>query len=153
MVMLKNIEDINSLINHPKKPDIKEINAPKMYSSSFSKFIDSFWTIKRLYEEENKSIDFIVRWLRMSKRNFLLWINRYFKHLRKLDKLNIKHKLKEERVNRIEIIYLNFLISIKEDVWLFYKWLNTLTIEFLKLIRIIRPTIMKYILSKRTRWT
>ena len=73
-----------------------------MNSSNFSKFIDNFWIIKRLYEDENKSIEFITRWLRMSKIKLLLWIDRYFKHLRKLDELNIKHKLKEERVNRIK---------------------------------------------------
>ena len=56
MVMLKNVEDINSLINHQEKSDIKEINVLKMNSSNFSKFIDNFWIIKRLYEEEeNKS--------------------------------------------------------------------------------------------------
>ena len=40
--MLKNVEDINSLINHHEKPDIKEINALKMNSSNFSKVIDNF---------------------------------------------------------------------------------------------------------------
>ena len=80
-----------------------------MNSSNFSKVIDNFWIIKRLYEDENKSIEFIARWLRMSKLNLLLWINRYFKHLRKLDELNIKHKLKEERVNRIKSSIVEFL--------------------------------------------
>ena len=134
MVMLKNIEDIDSLINHQEKPDIKRINALKMNSSNFSKVIDNFWIIKRLYEDENKSIEFIARWLRMSKINLLLWIDRYFKHLRKLDELNIKHKLKEERKMGLKLLYLNFLISIEEDVWRFYKWLNTSTMEFLKII-------------------
>ena len=109
MVMLKNIEDINSLINHQENPDIKGINALKMNSSNFSKVIDNFWIIKRLYEDENKSIEFIARWLRMSKINLLLWIDRYFKHLRKLDELNIKHKLKEERVNKIKTSIFEFL--------------------------------------------
>ena len=109
MVMLKNIEDINSLINNQEKSDIKEINVLKMNSSNFSKVIDNFWIIKRLYEEENKSIEFIARWLRMPKLNLLLWINRYFKHLRKLDELNIKHKLKEERVNKIKNYIFEFL--------------------------------------------
>ena len=58
MEMLNNIEDINSLINHQEKPDIKGINALKMNSSNFSKVIDNFWVIIRLYEEENKSIEF-----------------------------------------------------------------------------------------------
>ena len=154
MVMLKNVEDINSLVNHQENPYIKEINTHKMNSSNFSKVINNFWIIKRLYEEESKSIEFIARWLRMSKLNLLLWIDRYFKYLRKFDELNIKHKLKEERVNKLKkIIYSNFLISIEEDVWLFYKWLNTSTMEFLKIIKIIRPTTMRYILDLRTRWT
>ena len=45
----------------------------------------------------------------MSKLNLLLWIDRYIKHLRKLDELNIKHKLKEERVNRIKNFIFEFL--------------------------------------------
>ena len=153
MMMLKNIEDINSLINHQEKPDIKVINALKMNPSNFSKVIDNFLIIKRLYEEENKIIEFIVRLLRMSKLNLLLWIDRYFMHLRKFDELNIKHKLKEERVNMVKFSNLNFLISRKEDVWLFYKWLNISTMEFLKIIKIIRPTTMRYILDSRARWT
>ena len=107
--MLKNIEDINSLINHQENPDIKGINALKMNSSNPSKVIDNFRIIKRLYEDENKSIEFIARWLRMSKTNLLLWIDRYFKHLRKLDELNIKHNLKEERVNKIKTSIFEFL--------------------------------------------
>ena len=47
MIMLKNIEDINSLINYQENPYIKEINALKMNSSNFSKVIDNFWIIKR----------------------------------------------------------------------------------------------------------
>ena len=80
-----------------------------MNSNNFSKVIANFWIIKRLYEDENKSIEFIARWLRMSKLNLLLWINRYFKYLRKLDELNIKHKLKKARVNRIKISIFEFL--------------------------------------------
>ena len=80
-----------------------------MNSSNFSKVIDNFWIIKRLYEDENKSIEFMARWLRMLKINLLLWIDRYFKHLRKLDELNIKHKLKEERVNKIKTSKFEFL--------------------------------------------
>ena len=80
-----------------------------MNSSNFSKVIDNFWIIKRLYEDENKSIEFRARWLRMSKINVLLWIDRYFKHLRKHDELNIKHKLKEERVNKIKSSIFEFL--------------------------------------------
>ena len=80
-----------------------------MNSSNFSKVIDNFWIIKRLYEDESKSIEFIARWLRMSKLNLLLWINRYFKYLRKLDELNIKHRLKKARVNRIKNSIFEFL--------------------------------------------
>ena len=47
--------------------------------SCFNKFIDNFDIIKRLYEEENKSWEFISRWLRISTANLQLWINKYFK--------------------------------------------------------------------------
>ena len=80
-----------------------------MYSSSFSKFIDNFWIIKRLFEEENKSIQFIARWLRMSKPNLLLWIDRYFKHQRKHDELIIRNRLKVERINKIKSSIVEFL--------------------------------------------
>ena len=80
-----------------------------MNSRNFSKVIDNFWIIKRLYEDENKCIEFIARWLKMLKLNILLIIDRYFKHLRKLDELNIQHKLKEERVNKIKNSIFEFL--------------------------------------------
>ena len=44
-------------------------------SSNFSRFIENFSIIKRLYEEENKDIRFIARWLRMSIANLQLWID------------------------------------------------------------------------------
>ena len=108
-MVLKNVNDINSLINHQEEPDVKRISALKIHSSNFSKFIDNYGIIKRLFEEENKSIQFIARWLRMSKSNLQLWINRYFKHLRKHNELIIKHKLKEERVSKIKSSIVEFL--------------------------------------------
>ena len=79
-----------------------------MKSSNFSKFADNFLIIKRLYEDENKSIDFIAKWLRISKSNLQLWICRYFKHLDKYNDEITKHKLKEERSNKIRDIILEF---------------------------------------------
>ena len=108
-MILKNVNDINSLINHQEEPDVKRISVLKIHSSNFSKFFDNYGIIKRLFEEENKSIQFIARWLRMSKSNLQLWINRYFKHLRKHNELIIKHKLKEERVIKIKSSLVEFL--------------------------------------------
>ena len=108
-MVLKNVNDINSLINHQEEPDVKSISVLKIHSSNFSKFIDNYGIIKRLFEEENKSIQFIARWLRISKSNLQLWINRYFKHLRKHNELIIKHKLKEERVSKIKSSIVEFL--------------------------------------------
>ena len=108
IVILNNVNDINSLINHQEELDIKGISALKIHSSNFSKFIDNYGIIKRLFEEENKSIQFIARWLRMSKSNLQLWINRYFKHLRKHEELIMKHKLKEERTNKIKSSIVEF---------------------------------------------
>ena len=109
IVVLKNVNDINSLINNQEEPDFKRISVLKIHSSNFSKFIDNYGIIKRLFEEENKSIQFIARWLRMFKSNLQLWINTYFKHLRKHNELIIKHKLKEERVSKIKSTIVEFL--------------------------------------------
>ena len=50
-----------------------------------------------LYEDENKSIDFIIKWQRISKSNLQLWIRRYFKQLDKYNDEITKHKPKEVR--------------------------------------------------------
>ena len=52
----KKVEDINSLINNQEETYIKKINALKVNLSNISKFIDNFWIIKSLFEEENKII-------------------------------------------------------------------------------------------------
>ena len=108
IVMLNNIEDIDSLTNYQNAFEVKHIETLKMKSSNFSKFADNFLIIKRLYEDENKSIDFIAKWLRISKSNLQLWISRYFKHLDKYDDEITKHKIKEERSSKIRDIILEF---------------------------------------------
>ena len=79
-----------------------------MKSSNFSKFADNFLIIKRLYEDENKSINFIAKWIRISKSNLQLRISRYFKHLDKYNDEITKHKIKEERSNKIRDIIWEF---------------------------------------------
>ena len=61
IIMLSNIEDIDSLTNYQNAFEVKQIETLKMKSSNFSKFVDNFLIIKRLYEDENKSIDFIAK--------------------------------------------------------------------------------------------
>ena len=63
--MLRNIEDIDSLTNYQNAFEVKQIETLKMKSSNFSKFAGNFLIIKRLYEDENKSIDFIAKWLKI----------------------------------------------------------------------------------------
>ena len=41
-------------------------------SSNFQTFMNNFRVIKRLYEDENKDLSFIAKWLRMSKANVKL---------------------------------------------------------------------------------
>ena len=72
IMMLSNIEDIDSLTNYQNAFEVKQIETLKMKSSNFRKFADNFLIIKRLYEDENKSIDFISKWLRISKSNLQL---------------------------------------------------------------------------------
>ena len=76
--MLSNIKDIDSLLNHLNAIEVKQIETLKIKSS---KFADNFLIIKRLYENENKSIYFNEKWLRISKFNLQLWISRHFKNL------------------------------------------------------------------------
>ena len=111
IVMLINIKDIDSLTNYQNAFEVKQIETLKMKSSNFSKYADNFIIIKRLYEDESKSIDFIVKWLRISKSNHQLWISRYFKHQDEYSDEITKHKIKEERSNKIkDIIRALFLI-------------------------------------------
>ena len=65
IVMLSNIEDIDSLTKNQNAFEVKQIETLKIKSNNFSKFADNFLVIKRLYEDENKSIDFIAKWLRI----------------------------------------------------------------------------------------
>ena len=59
--MPNNIEDIDFLANYQNAFEVKQIETLKMKSSNFIKFFDNFLIIKRLYEDENKSIDFIAK--------------------------------------------------------------------------------------------
>ena len=104
IVMLSNIKDIDSLKNYQHSFEVKQIETLKMKSSNFSKFADNFLIIKRLYDDENKSVDYIAKWLRISKSNLQLLISRYFKHLDKYNDKIIKHKLREERSYKIRDI-------------------------------------------------
>ena len=51
IVMLSNIEDIDSLKNYKNSFEIKQIETLKMKSSNFTKFTDNFLIIKRLDED------------------------------------------------------------------------------------------------------
>ena len=107
--MINSIDDIKSLTNQQDWSELKKINILKANSSNFCKFVDNFLVIKRLYEIENKSIEFIARWLRMSRSNLQLCINRYFNYLNKHEEQSYKYKLKEERINKIKESIYEFL--------------------------------------------
>ena len=77
--MLSNIEDNDFLTNNQNAFELKHIETLKMKPSNFSKFVDNFLIIKRIYEDKNTSIDFIAKWQRISKPNLQLWISRYLK--------------------------------------------------------------------------
>ena len=70
-------------------------------SSNFSRFIENLNIIKSLYEEENKEIKFIARWLRMSIANLKLWINRYFKSIYKQKEIDVIINIKRQRIDTI----------------------------------------------------
>ena len=71
-------------------------------SNNFSKFIENFNIIKLLYEEENKDIKFIARWLRMSITNLQLWIDRYFRSRYKQKEIETIINIKRERIDMIK---------------------------------------------------
>ena len=98
IVMINNIDDIKALINQQDWLEVKKISILKRTSSNFCKFVDNFLIIKRLYEIENRSIEFIARWLRMSRSNLQLCIDRYFNYLSKHEEQSYKYKLKEVRI-------------------------------------------------------
>ena len=112
-----------------------------MKSSNFSKFADNFFTIKRLYEDENKSIDFIVKWLRISKSNLQLWISRYFKHLDKYSDEIIKYKLKEERSNKI-----------RDIIWEFFDINKRSCVTVCQMVEFINNGIFKEDISNQTNY-
>ena len=56
--------------------------------------MNDFSIIKRLYEEENQSLSYIVRWMRMSECNLEHRILRYYKQLARQSADN---KNKEQR--------------------------------------------------------
>ena len=81
IMMLSNIEDIESLVNYQNAFEAKYIKT--LNHAILANLLTIFLIINRLYENENKSIDFIAKWLRISKSNLQLRISRYFKHLDK----------------------------------------------------------------------
>ena len=107
--MINDIDDIKSLTNQQDCLEFKKINILKANSSNFCKFVDNFLIIKCLYEIENRSIEFIVRWLRMSRSNLQLCIDRYFNYLSKHEEQSYKYKLKEVRINKIKESIYEFL--------------------------------------------
>ena len=107
--MINDIDDIKSLTNQQDCLEFKKINILKANSSNFCKFVDNFLIIKRLYEIKNRSIEFIARWLRMSRSNLQLCIDRYFNYLSKHEEQSYKYKLKEVRINKIKESIYEFL--------------------------------------------
>ena len=82
-------------------------------SSNFSRFIGYFRIIKRLYEEDNKEISYIARWLRMSIKNLQLWINRYFKSINKQKEIEVVIIIKNQRMDMIKDKIKQFMINNK----------------------------------------
>ena len=71
-------------------------------SSNFSRFIENFSIIKRMYEEDNKDIRFIARWLRMSITNLQLWIDRYFRSIYKQKEIETIINIKKQRIDKLK---------------------------------------------------
>ena len=82
-------------------------------SSNFSKFIENFNIIKWLYEEEDKYIRFIARWLRMSKANLQLWIDRYFRSIYKQKEIETIINIKRQRIEMIKDNIKQFMLKNK----------------------------------------
>ena len=137
--MINSIDDIKALINQQDWLEVKKICILKRTSSNFSKFVDNLLIIKRLYEIENRSIEFIARWLRMSRSNLQLCINRYFNYLSRHEEQSIKYKIKEERINKIKECIYEFLDLNKR------RWVTTF-----QMVDYINSNIFKWDDDKKT---
>ena len=62
-------EEVASFLSIRDQLSIPSTDSIKSASRNFNKFMDNFSIIKRLYEEENQSLSYIARWIRMSERN------------------------------------------------------------------------------------
>ena len=82
-------------------------------SSNFSRFIENFSIIKHLYEEDNKDIRFIARWLRMSITNLQLWIDRYFRSIYKQKEIETIINIKKQRIDIIKDKIKQFMMNNK----------------------------------------
>ena len=82
-------------------------------SSNFSRFIENFSIIKRLYEEENKDIRFIARWLRMSITYLQLWLDRYFRSIHKQKEIETIINIKKQRIDIIKDKIKQFMMNNK----------------------------------------
>ena len=79
--------------------------------------MDKFSIIKWLYEEENQSLDYIARWMRMSECNLEHWIHRFYKQLARQSE---DSKKKEQRKQRLDLIKMSIKNFMNCNKW---KWL------------------------------
>ena len=94
-------EEVALFLNIRDQLSIQSTDSTKSASRNFNKFMDNFSIIKRLYEEENQSLSYIARWMRMSELNLEHWIHRYYKQLARQSE---DSKKKEQRKQRLDLI-------------------------------------------------
>ena len=93
--------------------------------------MDNFSIIKRLYEEENQSLSYIARWIRMSECNLEHWIHRYYKKLARQSEDSIKKEQREQRYDFIKMSIKN-LMNCNKGKWIVIRQMEEFTnINFL----------------------
>ena len=102
-------EEVALFLSIRDQLSIQSIDSTKSASRSFNKFMDNFSIIKRLYEEENQSLSYIARWMRMSECNLEHWIHRYYKQLARQSEDSKKKEQREQRLDLIKMSIKNFM--------------------------------------------
>ena len=115
-------------------------------SNNFTKFIENFNIIKLLYEEENKDIKFIARWLRMSITNLQLWIDRYFRGRYKQKEIETIINIKRERIDMIKDKIKQFMTNDKG------RWVVNQIVDYINNYTLINSNTMILLIMKYTQF-
>ena len=91
----------------------QNMHVSKSKITNFTKFFNNIDIILHLYENQNKTIDFISKWLQISKISFMSCIRKYFKLINKQNQIVLKNIQKKLRIESISALINEFMNSNK----------------------------------------